>query len=151
MNTLRSIGGDNSGNYNNLSFEEIHNLPALFIDIGEALKKSNANVLELKETINELIVKEEKLKNKIKYISEEKKKLENEMNNLKNINLELRTENEKYKISLSNMNGNMMLNLNNIQKLNEDLQVKFRRENEINEKNIEKLENEILSKNKIIE
>jgi hypothetical protein len=115
------------------------------------LKKSNANVLELKETINELIMKEEKLKNKIKNLFEEKKSNENEINNLKSQNLDLKQENEKYKISLSNLNGNMMLNLNNIQKLNEDLQVKFKRENDQYEKRIEKLENEIQSKNKYIE
>ncbi len=107
--------------------------------------------MELKETINELIMKEEKLKNKIKNLFEEKKSNENEINNLKSQNLDLKQENEKYKISLSNLNGNMMLNLNNIQKLNEDLQVKFKRENDQYEKRIEKLENEIQSKNKYIE
>ena len=48
MSTLRTIKSNNSVNY-----EDIKLLPTLFVDMQEALKKSNANVLELKETIKD--------------------------------------------------------------------------------------------------
>lgn len=55
-------------------------MPTLFLELMEALKKSNSNVLELKETINELMKKEKKIMNKYKEIEKEndmcKKKLE---------------------------------------------------------------------------
>ena len=47
LSTLRTIKSSNSVNY-----DDIKLLPTLFVDMQEALKKSNANVLELKETIN---------------------------------------------------------------------------------------------------
>ncbi len=145
------MGGDNPGNLNNLSFEEIHNLPQLFIDIGEALKKSNANVLELKETINELISKEEKLKTKLKYLADEKRNSESELNIMKNLNNDLIKENENYKNSFSTLNGTMRDNLINLQKINEDLQNRLQKDNEENERRVEKLQNEIFSKNNLIQ
>ena len=46
--------------------DEIKNLPGLFLEMQEALKKSNTNILELKETINELIQQNMKVKSKLK-------------------------------------------------------------------------------------
>ncbi len=45
-------------------------MPSLFVELMDALKKSNSNVLELKETIDDLIKKEKKLS--IKYRELEK-------------------------------------------------------------------------------
>jgi N-acetylmuramic acid 6-phosphate (MurNAc-6-P) etherase len=51
----------------------------------EALKKSNRNVLELKETINELMAKEKSYKNCIMNLERENEKLkEKEMNTISN-------------------------------------------------------------------
>jgi len=46
-------------------------MPSLFVELMEALKKSNSNVLELKETIDELIKKEKKFLIKIKELEKE--------------------------------------------------------------------------------
>jgi hypothetical protein len=51
----------------------------------EALKKSNRNVLELKETINELMSKEKSYKNCIMNLERENEKLkEKDMNSINN-------------------------------------------------------------------
>lgn len=66
MNTLRSFKTTASVN-----LEEVKNMPSLFVELMEALKKSNSNVLELKETIDELIKKEKKFLIKIKELEKE--------------------------------------------------------------------------------
>jgi len=65
LNTLRSFKTTASVN-----LEEVKNMPSLFVELMDALKKSNSNVLELKETIDDLIKKEKKLS--IKYRELEK-------------------------------------------------------------------------------
>jgi len=56
LNTLRSFKTNAS-----LNIEEVKNMPNLFVELMDALKKSNSNVSELKETIDELIKKEKKI------------------------------------------------------------------------------------------
>ena len=86
INTLCSIKTSTSQNIN---YEEIKLLPNLFLDLQEALKKSNQNVLELKETIKEKINLEKKLKQKIKQLENENTELINTQNCLKKENSEL--------------------------------------------------------------
>ena len=57
INTLRSN--------QSLNNEDIKYLPEMLLEMQEALKKSNTNVLELKETISDLLKREKKYKNKI--------------------------------------------------------------------------------------
>ena len=87
INTLCSIKTSTSQNIN---YEEIKLLPNLFLDLQEALKKSNQNVQELKETIKEKINTEKKLKQKLKQIENENKAIIIENNLLKKENLEMK-------------------------------------------------------------
>lgn len=52
-------------------------MPGLFIELMDALKKSNSNVLDLKETIDELIKKEKKNLTKIKEVEKENENFRN--------------------------------------------------------------------------
>ena len=129
MNTLYSIKTSTSMNMN---YEEIKLLPNLFLDLQEALKKSNQNVLELKETIKEKIISEKKLKQKIKQIEEEYKDL------TEKIHLYKAKEKE-----LINENYNLKQKINNTKDLQNELE-KLTSENEkihkLNEELIHKLE-----------
>lgn len=50
-------------------------MPSLFVELMEALKKSNSNVSELKETIDELIKKEKKISTRNKELEKENETL----------------------------------------------------------------------------
>jgi folylpolyglutamate synthase/dihydropteroate synthase len=71
VNSMKSIQESNLLNY-----DEIKLLPALFFDMQEALKKSNENILELRDSIKDKINIEKKLKNKIKEYEKEIKLLD---------------------------------------------------------------------------
>ena len=136
INTLCSIKTSTSQNMN---FEEIKLLPNLFLDLQEALKKSNQNVLELKETIKEKINAEKKFKIKIKQLENEnkeiknlKKILEEENNELKNNQNLLKNENKEIKQKF-NYDYDLQNKFNEIKILNNDLLLK-----------IEKLESKII-------
>jgi kinesin family protein C2/C3 len=136
INTLCSIKTSTSQNMN---FEEIKLLPNLFLDLQEALKKSNQNVLELKETIKEKINAEKKFKIKIKQLENEnkeiknlKKILEEENNELKNNQNFLKNENKEIKQKF-NYDCDLQNKFNEIKILNNDLLLK-----------IEKLESKII-------
>ena len=136
INTLCSIKTSTSQNMN---FEEIKLLPNLFLDLQEALKKSNQNVLELKETIKEKINAEKKFKIKIKQLENEnkeiknlKKILEEENNELKNNQNFLKNENKEIKQKF-NYDYDLQNKFNEIKILNNDLLLK-----------IEKLESKII-------
>ena len=120
LNTMRSIQDNNVLNY-----EEIKLLPSFFSDMQEALKKSNENILELRDTIKDKINIEKKLRNKIKEYEKEIKSLrennyklkekENEykyqyeriiyeINNLKRDNKELISKIENYEENINSLN-----------------------------------------------
>ena len=101
INTLNSIKTSTSLNMN---FEEIKLLPNLFLDMQEALKKSNQNVLELKETIKEKIISEKKLKQKIKQYENENKDLNEKIYLYKTKESELMNENYNLRQKLNNNN-----------------------------------------------
>ena len=141
LSTLRTIKSNNSINY-----EDIKLLPTLFVDMQEALKKSNANVLELKETIKDKLNSEKNLKDKIKEIEAENKKImeklyqqktkENEMkqkfDELKYENLNL-NQNLEYNSSLQKKFENLVLENKNLKQLNSELNKKIETyEEEIN-------------------
>ena len=128
INTLCSIKTSTSQNMN---FEEIKLLPNLFLDLQEALKKSNQNVLELKETIKEKINAEKKFKIKIKQLENEnkeiknlKKILEEENNELKNNQNFLKNENKEIKQKF-NYDYDLQNKFNEIKILNNDLLLKI--------------------------
>ena len=120
INTLCSIKTSTSQNIN---YEEIKLLPNLFLDLQEALKKSNQNVLELKETINEKINAEKKLKHKIKQLENDNKELIKDNNILKNENSQLKQKfnnNYDYQFQYNEKaNDNTKL-----RKVNDDLLIK---------------------------
>ena len=70
LNTLRSFKTTAS-----LNIEEVKNMPNLFVELMDALKKSNSNVSELKETIDELIKKEKKISARNKEMEKENESL----------------------------------------------------------------------------
>ncbi len=107
LNTMRSIQDNNA-----LNFEEIKLLPSFFSEMQEALKKSNENILELRDTIKDKINIEKKLRNKIKEYEKEIKLLKNNFNLLSNIQ----------KKKLENKFKNEILDKQN--KLNKLIQIK---------------------------
>ena len=121
INTLCSIKTSTSQNMN---YEEIKLLPNLFLDLQEALKKSNQNVLELKETIKEKINLEKKLKLKIKQLENENKELLNNQANIKKENLEIK---QKFNFNYDLQKKFDEKNTDNekLRKLNEDLNSKL--------------------------
>ena len=121
INTLCSIKTNNSQNIN---FEEVKLLPNLFLDLQEALKKSNQNVLELKETIKEKIDLEKKLKIKIKQLELENKELKNNENYLKTENSDLK---QKYNFGsdLQNKYEQKISEYEKLRKLNDELLIKI--------------------------
>ena len=142
INTMRSIQDSNILNY-----EEIKLLPSLFLDMQEALKKSNENVLELRDTIKEKIILEKKLKIKIKEYEKEIKSLrescyrhkgkENEFKQLyekiklDNINL---AQNIDFANSLQKKNEKLIFENNNLKIDNEELISKIDKTNKLNNK-----------------
>jgi len=155
LSTLRTIKSNNSVNY-----EDIKLLPTLFVDMQEALKKSNANVLELKETIKDKLDSEKNLKDKIKEMELENKKIleklyqhktkENEMkqkfDELKYENLNL-NQNLEYNSSIQKKLENLVLENKNLKRLNTELNKKIENyEEEINFLNKSKQELELKNK-----
>lgn len=119
----------------------------------EALKKSNTNVLELKETINELILKEKKLKNKIKELDKDNDNLKQIITKNHNTENELRVKNEQLKMDNFTLNQNISM-YNDLQKKYEELirdNKLIRKDNEETERRRDKLQDEIERKNQIIE
>ena len=121
INTLASIKTSTSQNMN---YEEIKLLPNLFLDLQEALKKSNQNVLELKETIKEKINLEKKLKQKIKQLENENKELVNIQSSLKKENLEIKQK-FNFNSDLQNKFDEKMIDNEKLRKLNNDLLTKM--------------------------
>ena len=155
MSTLRTIKSNNSVNY-----EDIKLLPTLFVDMQEALKKSNANVLELKETIKDKLDSEKNLKEKIKEMEAENKKIleklyqhktkENEMkqkfDELKYENLNL-NQNLEYNSGVQKKFENLILENKNLKRINTELNKKIEGyEEEINFLNKSKKELELKNK-----
>ncbi len=148
LNTLRSIKSNNSINY-----EEIKNLPGLFLDIQEALKKSNTNVLELKETINEQIQKEAKLKNKLKEVLKENENFKINLSKAQNNEADFKNKIEQLKMENLTANQNLGLYSDVQRKYEEVLKENkmFRKEFETSERKREKFKDDVESKEKIIE
>ena len=126
INTLCSIKTSTSQNMN---FEEIKLLPNLFLDLQEALKKSNQNVLELKETIKEKKNAEKKFKIKIKQLENENKEikqkfnydcdLQNKFNEIKILNNDLLLKIEKLESKTKKYKNNINILQSQINNLNE--------------------------------
>ena len=128
INTLNSIKTSTSININ---YEEIKLLPNLFLEMQQALKKSNQNVLELKETIKEKIISEKKLKQKLKQYENENKNLNEKLNLYKikeneiiNENYNLRKK-DSYNIDLKNKFDQILLDNENLKKINNELLLKI--------------------------
>ena len=134
---------------NNNSFENIKFIPSYFTDIESALKKSNNNVIELKNTVREKIKIEKKLKEKLtKYKSENRKLTENllqsktnekslyeKYNKLKSENITL-SENLQHKLIIQNKYEKLLDDYKKILNINEELSKKI----EEYEKNIQYLQ-----------
>jgi hypothetical protein len=129
VNSMKSIQESNLLNY-----DEIKLLPALFFDMQEALKKSNENILELRDSIKDKINIEKKLKNKIKEYEKEIKLLKDKYNKLKSREKEYKIKNEKLKYENKSLNQDNEFNIsfqkkyekiiienNNLKKEKEDL------------------------------
>ena len=140
LSTLRTIKSSNSLNY-----DDIKLLPTLFVDMQEALKKSNANVLELKETIKDKLDAEKILKDKIKEMELENKKIMEKLYKHKSKENEMKQKFDELKYENLNLNQNLEYN-SNIQKKFENLILENknlkRMNNELNKK-IEGYEEEI--------
>ena len=132
LSTLRTIKSNNSINY-----EDIKLLPTLFVDMQEALKKSNANVLELKETIKDKLDSEKNLKDKIKEIEAENKKIMEKLYQHKTKENEMKQKFDELKYENLNLNQNLEYN-SSIQKKFENLVLE--------NKNLKRLNNELLKK-----
>ena len=132
LSTLRTIKSSNSLNY-----DDIKLLPTLFIDMQDALKKSNANVLELKETIKTKLDAEKILKDKIKEMELENKKIIEKLYKQKSKENEMKQKFDELKYENLNLNQNLEYNSN--------IQEKF--ENLILEnKNLKRMNNELNKK-----
>ena len=155
LSTLRTIKSSNSLNY-----DDIKLLPTLFIDMQAALKKSNENVLELKTTIKNKLDSEKILKDKIKDMELENKKImeklykhkskENEMkqkfDELKYENLNL-NQNLEYNSNIHEKFQNLILENKNLKRMNNELNKKLEGyEEEINFLNTTKSELELKNK-----
>jgi len=130
INTLYSIKTSTSVNMN---YEEIKFLPNLFLDLQEALKKSNQNVLELKEAIKEKINSEKNLKQKLNQMEKENKDLKEKINLYKaketelindNLNLKQKTNSN---LDMQNKLEEAMLEIKKMRKLNEELVLKIKK------------------------
>ena len=156
LSTLRTIKSNNSA----INYEDIKLLPTLFVDMQEALKKSNANVVELKETIKDKLDEEKILKEKIKEMEMDNKKImeklffhkskENEMkqkfDELKYENLNL-NQNLEYNSGIKKKFENLILENKNLKRINTELSKKIENyEEEINFLNKSKKELELKNK-----
>ena len=121
INTLCSIKTSTSLNMN---YEEIKLLPDLFFDMQEALKKSNQNVLELKNTIKEKINLEKKLKQKIKIYESENKDLNEKIYIYKSKESKLLNENYNLKNKVTMLEEAIEDN-QNLKKRNDELLAKI--------------------------
>ena len=135
VNTMRSIQDSNILNY-----EEIKLLPSLFLDMQEALKKSNENVLELRDTIKEKINLEKKLKLKIKEYEKEIKNLRESCYRHKGKENEYKQQYEKLKLENMNLTQNYDFT-NNLQKKYEKLILENNNLKRDNEELISKIDN----------
>ena len=145
VNTMRSIQDSNILNY-----EEIKLLPSLFLDMQEALKKSNENVLELRDTIKEKINLEKKLKLKIKEYEKEIKNLRESCYRHKGKENEYKQQYEKLKLENMNLTQNYDFT-NNLQKKYEKLILEnnnLKRENEEHINSLNKIKGDLEQKNK---
>ena len=130
INTLYSIKTSTSLNMN---YEEIKFLPNLFLDLQEALKKSNQNVLELKEAIKEKINSEKNLKEKLKEMEKENKDLKDKIYLCKTKETELINDNLNLKQKISSnldMKSKLeeaLLEIKKLRKLNEELVLKIKK------------------------
>ena len=130
INTLYSIKTSTSLNMN---YEEIKFLPNLFLDLQEALKKSNQNVLELKEAIKEKINSEKNLKQKLKEMEKENKDLNDKIYLCKTKETELINGNLKLKqkincnFDMQNKLEEAMIEIKKLRKLNEELVFKIKK------------------------
>ena len=136
-------------NINNISFENIKLIPNYFTDIESALKKSNNNVIELKNTVREKIRSEQKLKEKLTNFKSENRKLTENLlqsklnekslhekyNQLKSENITL-SENLKHNDSIQNKYEKLLNDYKKILNINEELSKKI----DECEKNIQNLE-----------
>ena len=156
LSTLRTIKSNNSA----INYEDIKLLPTLFVDMQEALKKSNANVVELKETIKDKLDEEKILKEKIKEMEMDNKKImeklffhkskENEMkqkfDELKYENINL-NQNLEYNSGIQKKFENLILENKNLKRINTELSKKIENyEEEINFLNKSKKELELKNK-----
>ena len=156
LSTLRTIKSNNSA----INYEDIKLLPTLFVDMQEALKKSNANVVELKETIKDKLDEEKILKEKIKEMEMDNKKImeklffhkskENEMkqkfDELKYENINL-NQNLEYNSGIQKKFENLILENKNLKRINIELSKKIENyEEEINFLNKSKKELELKNK-----
>ena len=101
---------DKNNDTANFSFGNIKFFPNYCSGLEEALKVSNNNVQELKETIKKKLIEEKKLKNIIDQL-----KFQN--NNLEEINEELKNKIDKYEkdiIKYKNTNGILKTEINNL-------------------------------------
>lgn len=135
LNTMRSIQDNNVLNY-----EEIKLLPSFFSDMQEALKKSNENVLELRDTIKEKIILEKKLKIKIKEYEKEIKSLRESCYRHKGKENEFKQLYEKIKLDNINLAQNIDF-ANSLQKKNEKLIFENNNLKRDNEELISKIDN----------
>ena len=155
INTLRSIKVSSSVNY-----DDIKLLPSLFLDMQEALKKSNANVLELKETIKDKIQTEKKLRMRLKENDTQIKSLTEAIYKLKSKNNECKLAIEKLKLENTNLNQNseyvstlkrkyeeVLTDNKSLKRKIENLQIQTDATNEENE-NLKQLKTELENKNK---
>ena len=130
INTLYSIKTSTSLNMN---YEEIKFLPNLFLDLQEALKKSNQNVLELKEAIKEKINSEKNLKEKLKEMEKENKDLKDKIYLCKTKETELINDNLNLKQKISSnldMKSKLeeaLLEIKKLRELNEELVLKIKK------------------------
>ena len=130
INTLYSIKTSTSLN---LNYEEIKFLPNLFLDLQEALKKSNQNVLELKEAIKEKINSEKNLKEKLKEMEKENKDLNDKIYLCKEKETELINDNLNLKqkvssnLEMQNKLDEAKLEIKKLRKLNEELVLKIKK------------------------
>ena len=137
FNNLR-LNPDESSN---LSIENIKLLPNYFLDIEEALKKSNNNVLELKETVKQKIAQEKKLKaiidqlkaDNIKILSDNEK-LKSEIRKIYEANDRLNEKINKYEKSIEESNEKINTYEKNIEELNEKINMYEKNIGESNEK-----------------
>ena len=114
----------------NLSIENIKLLPNYFLDIEEALKKSNNNVLELKETVKQKINQEKKLKIIIDQLKADNNKILNDNEQLRNDYKKLLEENKK----LSEKNKKLSEENKNLSEENKKLSEENKKFSEENKK-----------------